>query len=79
MTWGVTDVTVSLVSPTQATVQFDNIGDSGLSVGTIKVAFQLSPVPPNITKEDMIARAQQFLIEAGNSAVQVSQLRLGAS
>jgi hypothetical protein len=71
MAWAVTDVTVSWVSPTQATVQFQDIGTSGFPIADIKVTFQLSPVPPNIAKQDMIAQAQQLLIEAGNSSGQV--------
>jgi hypothetical protein len=66
MAWSVTDVTVSLVSPIQATVQFSDIGSSGLSVADIKVTFPLAPAPASITKQDMISQAQKFLIGAGS-------------
>lgn len=72
MAWSVTDVTVSLVSPIQATVQFSDIGTTGLSLADVKVTFPLLPAPPNITKQDMISQAQQFLIGAGNSSGQVA-------
>ena len=70
MPWTVSQVSADFWQ-NQGIVVFNNSGDVSHGRASINITFALTPenLPPaqSMTRQDLIAQAQQILIDAGNS------------